>query len=327
MVFKKGDNAKERLIKKCLICGKDIILMPHELEKRKYCSFECSSHRLYPNKPCSESTKNKISIANTGKHHTEEVRKKMSIDRTGKKRGPNTKETNQKISLALTGRKREPPTEKARRNMSLAQRKRKHNPLTEEHKRKLIFSHLGKKLPPFTEEHKQKIRDSNKKTWSRPEIIAKVSGENNPMYQIPKSEETIRKQKMSIIKSGRVTPTKDTSIEIKIQNFLKQLRIKFLTHQYTNIQHNYQCDILIPVQEGIMQPTIIECDGDAFHYNPKKYNKDDRIFKDGKTAEEQWNLDNARTQELIEKGFRVIRLWEHEIKVMDLNKFDNTLKC
>jgi len=28
-----------------------------------------------------------------------------------------------------------------------------------------------------------------------------------------------------------------------------------------------------------------------------------------------------RTKELQEKGFRVIRLWEHEIKVMQLNDF------
>ena len=32
--------------------------------------------------------------------------------------------------------------------------------------------------------------------------------------------------------------------------------------------------------------------------------------------------DKQRTNELIEKGFRVLRLWEHEIKDMNLNKFN-----
>jgi len=93
------------------------------------------------------------------------------------------------------------------------------------------------------------------------------------------------------------------------------------------IKHGYQCDILIPKQETegviIPQKTIIECDGDYFHMNPNKFKPEDKCFKNGATAKEIWKLDNNRTKELIEKGFRVIRLWEHEIKVMELNDFKN----
>ena len=66
---------------------------------------------------------------------------------------------------------------------------------------------------------------------------------------------------------------------------------------------------------------IIECDGDAFHFNPKKYKPEDKIFRNGMTAQERWNLDSTRTSELIEKGFKVLRLWEFEIKAMKLNEF------
>ena len=49
---------------------------------------------------------------------------------------------------------------------------------------------------------------------------------------------------------------------------------------------------------------IVECDGNYWHKYP--------IRRD---------IDNVRTKELIEKGFRVLRLWESEINDMDLNKF------
>jgi len=36
--------------------------------------------------------------------------------------------------------------------------------------------------------------------------------------------------------------------------------------------------------------------------------------------------DHIRTKELIKKGFKVLRLWEREVKILDLNKFENRLK-
>ena len=54
---------------------------------------------------------------------------------------------------------------------------------------------------------------------------------------------------------------------------------------------------------------VIECDGNYWHSYP--------------TGTE---IDNIRTKELIEKGFKVLRLWEFEIKDMDLDKFKDKLK-
>jgi len=101
-----------------------------------------------------------------------------------------------------------------------------------------------------------------------------------------------------------IMPIKDSKIEIRIQNFLKELSIDFFTHQYIKeIKHGYQCDILIPSMN-----LIIECDGDYWHKYPT-----------GR------NIDYIRTSELLSKGFKVLRLWEREIKVMDLNKFEEKL--
>lgn len=110
----------------------------------------------------------------------------------------------------------------------------------------------------------------------------------------------------SLIKIGRakqITPIKDTKIEIKIQNFLKQLGIEFFTHHHMNIKHSYQCDILIPSMN-----LVVECDGTYWHRYP--------IGRD---------IDHIRTSELIGKGFRVLRLWEFEINKMTIDKFKGIL--
>jgi len=103
----------------------------------------------------------------------------------------------------------------------------------------------------------------------------------------------------------QVLPIKDTSIEVKIQNFLKQLGIEYFTHQYMKIEHGYQCDIMIPIMN-----LVIECDGDYWHSYP--------------TGKE---IDHIRTKELITNGFKVLRLWECEIKGMKLKDFKNKLNA
>lgn len=108
------------------------------------------------------------------------------------------------------------------------------------------------------------------------------------------------RQKIKQARAKQIFPLKDTSIEVKIQNYLKMLGIDFLTHQHIkDIEHGYQCDILIPSMK-----LVIECDGDYWHKYP--------IGNE---------IDHIRTSELLQKGFKVLRLWEHEIKIMDINKF------
>ncbi len=116
------------------------------------------------------------------------------------------------------------------------------------------------------------------------------------------SEETIK-----IIKEKRKhqhLPTRNTLIEVKIQNFLKQLGLNFLTHQYIkDIKHHYHCDILIPSLN-----LVIECDGNYWHKYP--------IGND---------IDHIRTSELLQKGFKVLRLWEFEINKMSVEEFKKRL--
>lgn len=118
-----------------------------------------------------------------------------------------------------------------------------------------------------------------------------------------------------------ITPLKDTKIEVKIQNFLKQLRLKFIKHKYIKeIKHSYPCDIFIPSMN-----LIIECDGDFFHMNPNNFLPDDKNFKNGKTAKEIWARDRIRTNELLYAGFKVLRLWECDINNITIEEFNTKL--
>ncbi len=115
------------------------------------------------------------------------------------------------------------------------------------------------------------------------------------------------------VRSKQIFPKQDTSIEVKIQNYLKELKIGFFTHYYCKeIEHSYQVDIFIPVQKSntffIKQPIIIECDGDYWHNYP--------VGRD---------IDHIRTSELIEKGFKVLRLWERDIRKIELNELKENL--
>lgn len=202
---------------------------------------------------------------------------------------------------------------------------------------------LKHKTAVNTVEHKRIVSDHSKKRWQnkdyRSKMINAVSGRNSaswkggPVESICNNCEVKFKANRRVVKRNNkrfcsvlcyqewwgqnmVFPIKDTTIEVKIQNYLKDLEIEFLTHQYMKIEHSYKCDIFIPSKN-----LIIECDGDYWHGNPKLYSDDklrSRILLNR-------GVDNLRTKELLSKGYNVMRLWENEIKVLNLEDFKEAL--
>jgi len=238
-----------------------------------------------------------------GKKHTEESKRKMSITKQGKicseetkrKMSEIMKKVWKNIEHPMLGRKLSIET---KRKLSEAH---KGKIFSEETRRKLSIANQGKIL---SEEHKSKISKSNKGFRHTEEHKRKIGIANQGKRLGRKHSEEV-KIKIKEARKKQIFPTKDTSIEIKIQNFLKELNIEFFTHQYMKeIEHGYQCDILIPSMN-----LVVECDGDYWHKYP--------VGND---------MDHIRTQELIDKGFKVLRLWEHEIKVMSVNDFKNKLE-
>jgi hypothetical protein len=261
-----------------------------------------------------------------GKKFSKEAKKNMSL---AKKKMWANSEIKNKISKSLKGKE---PWNKNKKglqqawNKGIKQWENKIPPTlgrhhTDEEKEKLRQAQLkntarywkGKKMP---EEAKLKMKEhhwSKNKEFKHP-MLGKHHNINSKKKMSIKKLRYLKEhpEKLEELKEmGRqvIVPLRDTSIEIKIQNFLKELKIGFFTHQYIkDIENRYCCDIFIPVQRNrdrfISQPIIIECDGNYWHSYP--------IDRD---------IDNIRTKELTEKGYKVIRLWESKIKQIDLNNF------
>ena len=174
-------------------------------------------------------------------------------------------------------------------------------------KNKIRLSRLGKKHSletikkislfrkgyKHTEETKRKIRESSKGKHAYLKNITREQrshfGEKNGMYGKTHNKEAIKKIKEKRLQ--QIIPKYDTKIEKLIQQKLKNRKINFQTHKIIdNIYHKYRCDVFIHSN------IVIECDGDYWHNYPIG-NK----------------LDHIRTREMIDKGYTVIRFWEHEI--------------
>lgn len=224
-----------------------------------------------------------MSFMEKGTKHSNESKQKMKTSRIGKR---HSEETKRKIGLGNKGKVR---SEEVRRNLSKKLKGRHVSPKTE-----------FKKGRVPSEETRRKLSLANEGRFYSEETRKKLSLLHKGRIF---SEE--HKVKLKEARKYTVLPTKDTIIEIKIQDFLKQLEIEFFTHQYIKeIKHGYQCDILIPFLN-----IVIECDGNYWHKYP--------IGRD---------IDHMRTKELTEKGFKVLRLWEIDIIKMNIEDFQIKLK-
>jgi len=260
-----------------------------------------------------------------GKKLSEESKKKISGSiKKGFKEGRQT--WNKGIKM-WQGKKH--PKGMLGKNVSMETRKKRSKSLmghkvSIETREKISKSHLGMK-PSL--ETKQKISAANigKKSWNKGKSLEELFGEKKGK-QMKKEMSLIKKEyyasnpqaveAFKILRSKMKIPKKDSSIEIKIQNFLTKLKIEFMAHKYFNLKKSYQCDIYIPSMN-----LIIEADGDYYHGNPKKYPESQL----NKRQREQRERDDSRTKELLEKGYNVIRIWENEIKQMSLKDFENKL--
>ena len=144
----------------------------------------------------------------------------------------------------------------------------------------------------FQNGHKDFVPEKSRKNQG-----LKVSGKNNPFYGKTHTDEF--KAYKRICRLKQILPFKDTSIEIKLQNILKENGIKFQKH-YPILG---QPDIFI-------KPNIcIFADGCYWHKCPECG------YVDLKTNEKDAKI----TTELQKQGYVVIRLWEHQIKQLTTN--------
>lgn len=129
------------------------------------------------------------------------------------------------------------------------------------------FGNHALKGRPFTQEHKNKIQ------------VAQLANGKKPSFK-----ERMRRQRMT-----QVLPTKNTSIEVKLQNGLKQRNIEFIPHYKFN--GKFELDIAFPSKQ-----IAVEADGVYYHNYPHGLPNDKK-----------------KDKYLIKCGWQVLRFWEHEI--------------
>lgn len=232
-----------------------------------------------------------------GSKHTEETKRLMSLKQKGKNHPffgkRHSEETKVKIKLArakqintLESNRKRSETQKGRTFSKESIEKMRQHALKRFSKKK-NHPHYGK---TFSKKHRENISKS-------------LKGRTLDELHSPKKCEEIRK-KIRKSRAKQIFPLKDSSIEIKIRGFLERLKIEYYQHKYMNIKHAYQCDFFIPSMN-----LVIECDGVYWHKYPTRR-----------------DIDNIRTDELLKKGFRVLRLWEFEIKPMTIKEFKGMIK-
>lgn len=261
-------------------------------------------HKINIGRKFSKEHKHKLSLSRIGKIFSEEHKQNIVRARQGYR---HSIETIEKIRKAHIGKHHSEETKKKIGNSQIGKT------LSLEHKIKISQKLTGRKYheelyPNFGLRGKHHTKETAKKI-SKNVSIAIQKCYDDKIYPLMGFQlgNVINKDKSLSLKTRKLikekrklqNPVFTSSIELKIQNFLKLLNIEYFTHQYIHIKHGYQCDILIPSKN-----LVVECDGNYWHKYP--------IGND---------LDHVRTKELLEKGFKVLRLWEFEIKQMDINVF------
>lgn len=210
--------------------------------------------------PLSEETKKKISIAKTGRKHTEEHKNKNRLAQIGNQHAKGYKrseELNEQVSKKLKGRV-----------------------VSDETRRKLSNALRGR---VFDDEWRRKLSEGHKGQIQSEESRAKNSAANKGRIQ---SEESKRKRSVTLMGHFVSQETKnkirdkykprgksrDTSIELKVMNFLDTIGVIYVT-QYKINQPGlvYFIDIFLPDYNS-----AIECDGDYWHSLPSAKARDER---------------------------------------------------
>lgn len=164
-------------------------------------------------------------------------------------------------------------TNKTKRKISQSIKK-----LSPEFGRKISLSKLGK---PRSKETRLKIGLGH-------------IGKKHYSETIEKIKKARQKQKL---------PYRDSKPERLVENVLKNERIGYKKHVQT----------VIGYPDFIIKPrTCIFVDGEHWHANPKKYKLNDLITGKRK-AKDIWVKDENINKKLNRMGYKVIRIWEHQI--------------
>lgn len=71
---------------------------------------------------------------------------------------------------------------------------------------------------------------------------------------------------------------------------------------------------------------VVEFYGDYFHANPKKHKADEYILKKEMTAQELWQVDAHRKEQLENAGYKVLVVWQNDYRTNKENCLDDMVE-
>lgn len=222
-----------------------------------------------------------------------------------------TQEIIQKRSLKIIGKKR---NLEQRQNISNAMKGKKKSEIHKQHLKEYHKLHprKGFKISEITKQKlKEALKGNTNGKGNKNKIVTQEQREKMSITRRGKPNFKLRGRKLSqeriekmrLIRLNLIFPTKDSSIEKKLQ---KQLSIAGIIYE----KHKPimgQPDIFIPSMnlcifaDGCYWHGCHEC----FGYNNKK--------------KDHWYRDFRIKNELELEGYKVIRIWEHNINEIDFN--------
>ena len=243
------------------------------------------------NKKTSDEHRKKISLANVGKKKDKPAHNKGKVGIY--KCSEETKQKIREVALSkgfgkwMTGKKASQET------LDKLSKARLGHSVSDETKKKISDANSGEKNGMYkrghSEESKEKIRQAAIDMWA-----------NNPDKMLAAMNTPEKKQKCREARAKVVLPLKNSLPEQKIEALLIECGLEYQKHKYIKfIENGYQCDVFLPDLN-----TIIEIDGLYWHNYP-----------------DYREIDIKRTKQVQDCGYKILRLWEHEVDKLDKDLF------
>jgi very-short-patch-repair endonuclease len=155
----------------------------------------------------------------------------------------------------------------------------------------------------------------NNSSLCKPCSLKLQVGEGNPFYGKKHTKDSLIKMTKTLTNSPRKFSSSSKPEKV-IYNILKELNYSVKKSYRID---RYICDIFIEKLN-----LIIEYNGDYWHCNPKKYDRNYIHPHKKKTAYKIWEEDNIRIDNLRNMGYTLIVIWESEFD--SINTIKSILK-
>lgn len=107
-----------------------------------------------------------------------------------------------------------------------------------------------------------------------------------------------------------------------LEDRLGKLEFTTFTKPYGLWAHSLNSYVIYDIKHG---DCVIEFNGDYWHCNPKLYESTD-VIRNKKTANEIWEKDRKKNQVVIDKGLRLLVVWESEFKKNKIETIERVIK-